>query len=74
MHEAGVLRLDSTKAQTHLGWRPQLNLPAAVQMTTNWYRAHHAQENMKDLTLTQIAQYGALMSGTPQNSTSLAAQ
>ncbi|WP_298559663.1 CDP-glucose 4,6-dehydratase [uncultured Aliiroseovarius sp.] len=74
MHEAGVLRLDSTKAQTQLGWRPQLDLPAAVQMTTNWYRAHHAQENMKNFTLTQIAQYGALMSGAPQNSTSLAAQ
>lgn len=74
IHEAGILRLDSTKAQTGLGWRPQLDLDHAVRMTVDWYRAHRANENMKEFTLTQIAQYGALMSGAPQNTTSLAAQ
>ncbi|MCK0143097.1 CDP-glucose 4,6-dehydratase [Aliiroseovarius sp. F20344] len=74
LHEAGILRLDSTKAQTRLGWRPQLSLAQAVQMTVDWYRADTAQENMKDFTLTQIAQYGALMSGGTQNNTPVAAQ
>ncbi|SMR71064.1 CDP-glucose 4,6-dehydratase [Aliiroseovarius halocynthiae] len=74
MHEAGVLRLDSTKAQTQLGWRPQLDLAHAVQMTVDWYRAHQANENMKEFTMSQIAHYGALMSGASQDTTSLAAQ
>lgn len=74
MHEAGILRLDSTKAQTGLGWRPQLDLAQAVRMTVDWYRAHQANDNMKDFTLAQIAQYGAMMSGVPTNTTSLAAQ
>lgn len=74
MHEAAILRLDSTKAQTQLGWRPQLDLSHAVQMTVDWYRAHQADENMKDFTLSQIAHYGALMSGTTVKTTSLAAQ
>ncbi|SPF76922.1 CDP-glucose 4,6-dehydratase [Aliiroseovarius pelagivivens] len=74
LHEAGILRLDSTKAQTRLGWRPQLDLARAVLMTVDWYRAHLAVENMKDFTLSQIAHYGDLMDKRNHNNAPVAAQ
>lgn len=37
--EAQVLRLDSTKARTMLGWRPRLTLEDAVALTVEWYSA-----------------------------------
>ena len=36
-HEAQILRLDSTKAKTQLGWRPLLSLEDAVTFTVQWY-------------------------------------
>lgn len=38
-HEARLLRLDCTRAATLLGWRPALELDAAVDATMAWYRA-----------------------------------
>lgn len=59
-HEAGVLRLDSTKARSLLGWRPVLDLDAAVQLTTDWYRAHAAGgTDMRRFTIDQIDRYQA---------------
>lgn len=37
-HEAGLLKLDSTKARTQLGWHPVWNVDQAVQATVEWYR------------------------------------
>ena len=37
-HEAHCLRLDSGRAQTHLGWCPQLSVREAVAWTIEWYR------------------------------------
>ncbi|HEY5945525.1 MAG TPA: GDP-mannose 4,6-dehydratase, partial [Kofleriaceae bacterium] len=37
--EARFLHLDSTKAQTELGWAPRLELRDAVKMTVDGYRA-----------------------------------
>jgi len=38
LHEAMCLKLDSSKAQTLLGWRPRLTLETAVRMAIEWYR------------------------------------
>ena len=37
--EAKILRLDSTKAKTLLGWCPRLTLDEALTMTADWYKA-----------------------------------
>lgn len=60
-HEAGLLRLDSTKARIHLGWRPHLSLRDALSMTAKWYRAQSEGADMHAMTLSQIAEYEALM-------------
>lgn len=56
-HEAGLLRLDSTKARTRLGWRPQLSLDEALSMTAKWYRAKYEGCEMQRLTIKQIVAY-----------------
>ncbi len=38
-HEAGLLTLDCTKAHSLLGWRPRLDLDAALIWCAGWYRA-----------------------------------
>jgi CDP-glucose 4,6-dehydratase len=40
-HEAHLLKLDTTKAQTVLGWRPVYGVAEAVAETARWYRARH---------------------------------
>lgn len=39
-HEARLLALDCSKAHFELGWKPRLDLDAALGMTAAWYRAH----------------------------------
>ncbi|SEI83355.1 CDP-glucose 4,6-dehydratase [Sphingomonas sp. OV641] len=57
-HEAGVLRLDSTKARTGLGWHPRLSFEAAVALTVDWYKAHlRGQTDMRAYTQRQIELY-----------------
>ncbi|NHF73031.1 CDP-glucose 4,6-dehydratase [Paracoccus xiamenensis] len=60
-HEAGLLRLDSTRARLHLGWHPRLDIHAALRLTAEWYRAHAAGADMRALSFDQIDQYQALM-------------
>lgn len=59
-HEAGVLRLDSTKARSRLGWRPALDLDAAVRLTIDWYKAHAAGDtDMRAFSERQLDHYVA---------------
>jgi CDP-glucose 4,6-dehydratase len=37
LHEAKLLLLDSSKAATLLGWKPQMNARQAIEMTAEWY-------------------------------------
>lgn len=57
--EAGLLRLDSTKARIRLGWHPRLELDQALVLTAAWYRAYADGRDMKAVTLSQIADYQA---------------
>lgn len=56
-HEARLLKLDSTKAKTELGWMPKLNLEEAVKLTADWYRGVKENKNLIDLTKDQIEFY-----------------
>lgn len=64
-HEAGILRLDSTKARQRLGWQPRLSLREALGLTAAWYRAQAAGADMLRLSLGQIADYAARLRPMP---------
>ncbi len=56
-HEASVLRLDSTKAKTLLGWGPALSVDDAVRLTVAWHKAAAAGADMRKFSEAQIADY-----------------
>jgi len=71
-HEAGLLRLDSSKARTLLGWRPALKLEQALEWIVAWHKAVAAEEDARAVTLAQIAAYSAV-SGTRTSGSAVAA-
>jgi CDP-glucose 4,6-dehydratase len=54
-HEAGLLRLDCSKAAAELGWTPRLHMQDAVQMTADWFLEFLAGTDMMQYTTDQIA-------------------
>jgi len=54
LHEAGFLRLDSTKAREVLGWHPQLDFDSAIGATVAWHRAYLQGQDMHLFTKQQI--------------------
>ncbi|WP_126975673.1 CDP-glucose 4,6-dehydratase [Frigidibacter oleivorans] len=78
LHEAGLLRLDSSKARAGLGWMPRLTLEQAVGLTVEWYRAHAEGAGtaaaMEAATLRQIDSYSQMMCRQPPATTAIAAQ
>jgi CDP-glucose 4,6-dehydratase len=54
-HEAATLKLDCSKAYARLGWRPLIDLDTALSLTVEWYRADCTGEDMRKMTLDQIA-------------------
>ncbi len=61
-HEAGLLRLDCSKARAALGWRPALRLEQALDWIVGWHKAVGAGEDARAVTLAQIADYSAASS------------
>ncbi len=53
-HEARVLKLDSSKARTQLGWIPKVSLECALISLVDWYKAFKAGEDMQQVTLQEI--------------------
>lgn len=45
VHEAGLLKLDISKAVNELGWKPKLNAKEAVKMTIDWYKEYFNNPN-----------------------------
>jgi len=62
-HEAGFLRLDSSRARVDLGWAPVLRLEAALSFLVQWYRAWQSGIDMHNFTLDQIESYLLLLQG-----------
>ena len=56
-HEANLLKLDCSKAQTQLGWVPRWNLEIATQNIVQWQKAYQAKKSMHKFSLAQIDNY-----------------
>ena len=56
-HEAKCLKLDWSKAEARLGWRPALRLKDALAITAEWYKARLRGEDMRVFTGRQIQNY-----------------
>jgi len=62
--EETLLSLDSTHAETALGWQPRWMLDTAIFKTAEWYRAYGAGRDMWELTHQQIQQFESVMGKT----------
>lgn len=60
VHEASLLKLDSTKARTLLAWRPKLGVDDALDWIVTWHRAYVEGADMGQFTGSQIEQFQAL--------------
>lgn len=56
-HETAVLRVDSTRAQTELGWKPQLDTNRAIDASAAWYRDFLAGEPVDRLVARDLDAY-----------------
>ena len=56
-HEAGILKLDCSKAKNQLGWKPRLHIAEALQATVAWHKAWLAGHDMQQMCLNQILDY-----------------
>lgn len=57
-HEAGLLKLDISKAISELKWNPKMNANKAVNMTMDWYSAFHLNKNsINEFTTKQIKSF-----------------
>ena len=58
-HEANLLMLDITKAQTRLGWQPKMSTKEAIELTADWYKRYKSQ-NVYDLCVEEIKRFANL--------------
>lgn len=68
LHEAAYLKLDCSKAHAKLRWQPRWNLAQALAETVRWFQAHQRGENMRAVSLQQIAEYEKACGRLPLNS------
>ena len=54
LHEAGYLKLDSSKARTRLGWQPRWKLDEALDRTVEWHSAWRHGDDMREVCVRQI--------------------
>lgn len=59
-HEANLLALDASKAETELDWHNRLSFHESVAWTVNWARATADGDAARTTTLAQIAAFEAL--------------
>ena len=57
VHEAGMLKLDSARAKSKLGWSPRWNLEVALTKTIEWHQAWRRGEDMAACSIGQIQEY-----------------
>ncbi|WP_340314130.1 CDP-glucose 4,6-dehydratase [Rhizorhabdus argentea] len=58
LHEAAVLRLDSSKAFAGLGWQPRLSMQQTIKLTAEWYAASlRGAADMRAISRDQLASY-----------------
>jgi CDP-glucose 4,6-dehydratase len=59
-HEAGFLKLDSSKARQELGWKPRLRLDAALEWVVEWYAHMNRGGDVRAKTIDQIRAFEQL--------------
>ena len=58
VHEAGLLKLDVSKAKVDLGWTPKMNAAQSVAYTIDWYKAYYAEPaTIEKFTQQQIIEF-----------------
>jgi CDP-glucose 4,6-dehydratase len=55
LHEAGLLKLDISRAKNELNWQPKLNANEAIRQTIEWYK--QPPEKKAGYTFQQIKEY-----------------
>lgn len=60
-HEEDHLRLDCTKSNSKLGWRPKLNLAQGLEWIIEWYSQYEQNKDMKKITELQINKFEKLL-------------
>jgi CDP-glucose 4,6-dehydratase len=56
-YESELLKIDSTKSKSRLGWKNNWNLKITLNKTIEWYRSWKNNENMKNVSISQINSY-----------------
>ena len=56
-HEANYLKLDISKVQSRLQWRPQLRLNDALNLIVEWAKLRKTGAEVREFTLQQIVNY-----------------
>lgn len=56
-HEAGLLKLDISKAKTYLNWRPNWYLEKTIDSIVEWHKSYLNKEDMITVTLKQIEEF-----------------
>ena len=59
-HEAGLLKLDSSKVRSLLNWKPVYSVDEAVKRTVGWYKSFYSGKNgraLNDLTVNEIKDF-----------------
>lgn len=58
LHEAGILKLDNSRAKSELNWHPKLSFEETIKLTADWYKNYLAGKiDMKKFTLDQIENF-----------------
>ena len=56
-HEAGILKLDSSKARDLLDWCPKKDIETTIKDAVHWYKSYLNNEDMIDLSTKFISRY-----------------
>lgn len=56
-HEAGILKLDSTKLKERLGWTPKWNIEMTINKVVEWEKAHSNGKSVNRIMDKQIREY-----------------
>ena len=57
LHETTLLQIDSSKAQSKLGWKQKWDIETTLNKTIDWYEAWLNKKNLNSFTISQIEEY-----------------
>jgi CDP-glucose 4,6-dehydratase len=60
-HEAGLLKLDISRALSELNWKPLFNAEIAIKRTISWYKGYYERVSAKELVQNDIEFYLSLL-------------